>query len=601
MTGFYLISKKSERFSQVAKEDIARWLHLKRSQESSHHSDQTEILSLVGSRKHPQATIARSPNGDWLCATGAWVHNAGIRYPDSQGLLSRYLQVGAAALAKELDGTFAIAIGDKRSHKTIVITDPRGSLHVYLRDDCAGVAICTSSMALSQSGQLDPVGAYEFIATGVIYEDRSLWAGIHKLPPATILEIERGHIARSTTYWSFADALAQRLTLEEAAEALVAATTQALKTIGTSYAPILADLTGGYDSRLLLLGLLKSGVRFDNTVVGSETLPDVIVASRIASALGLRLQVMEEAAAITPEDFDQAVRLGDGEINAFEYAAIKRNQAPFVHNHGISLNGSFGEVARGYWWELLWPKLNACEPLNATMLSRKRFAALPFTEVFKTPPVDSLSQHLAGVVTRTIAPAQGLSLTAQMDCVYLGMRMQRWQGRIASNTNQIWPAMAPFGFSAVLTPMLAAWPAGRIRSLLPRYVFSQYNPALANIPLEHGYPPTVANLGNLHRFYPVVEHYGHKVIEKLKGKLARPVASTQPPSAQRRCLGVLGASLPEVLKSLALLNTGLFAEANTARLLDPDTPIAGHRLTQWQRLLTIEYTLRAHAAARADS
>lgn len=599
MTGFYLISKNGEHFSQVGKKDTARWLHVKRRQESCHHADQTEVVSLVGGQKHPLASIALSPNGDWLCATGAWVHSAGIRYPDSQGLLTRFLQVGASALAKELDGTFALAIGDKRSQKTIVITDPRGSLHVYLREDAAGVAICTSSMALSETGQLDALGAYEFITTGVIYEERSLWAGIRKLPPATIFEIEHGHIARTSSYWSFADAMAQRLTLDQAAEALVAATTQALKTIGDNYAPILADLTGGYDSRLLLLGLLKSGVRFDNTVVGSATLPDVIVARRIADTLGLNLRVMEETAAITPADFDQAVRLGDGEINAFEYAAIKRNQAPFVQDHGISLNGSFGEVARGYWWELLWPKLNTCEPLNATMLARKRFAAIPFTEVFKTPPVDSLAQHMGGVVSRTIEPAQGLSLTAQMDCVYLGMRMQRWQGRIASNTNQIWPAMAPFGFSTVLAPMLAAWPAGRIRSLLPRYVFSQYHPDLARLPLEHGYPPAVAKLGNLHQLYPVVQHYGHKVLEKLKGKLAPPATDTPPPSAQQRYLGVLGTQLITALKTPALLNTGLFANEKIAQLLDSTQPIAGHRLVQWQRLTTIEYTLQAHAAASA--
>ncbi len=597
MTGFYLFSKKGDEFTQRASKDIARWLHLKRRLESSHHSDQSDVVSLVGSQKHPHANIAYSANGDWLCTTGAWVHSGGIRYSDSQGLLARYLQVGAAALAKELDGTFAIAIGDKRSHKTIVITDPRGSLHMYLRDDAAGTAVCTSSMALSETGQLDPLGTYEFITTGVIYEDRSLWAGIRKLPPATIFEIEHGRIVRTSTYWCFADALAQRLSLAEAAEALVAATAHALKTIGKSYAPILADLTGGYDSRLLLLGLLKSGVRFDNTVVGSATLPDVIVARRIADTLGLNLRVMEESAAITAADFDQAVRLGDGEINAFEYAAIQRNQSPFVQDHGISLNGSFGEVARGYWWELLWPKLNTCEPLDAAMLSRKRFAAIPFTEVFKNPPVDSLGQHLAGVVTRTIEPAHGLSLTAQMDCVYLNMRMQRWQGRIGSNTNQIWPAMAPFGFNSVLTPMLAAWPAGRIRSLLPRYVFSQYHPQLANLPLEHGYPPAVASLGNLHQFYPVVAHYGHKVIEKLRGKFAPPAASVPPPSAQQRYFDVLGTQLPYTLKNLELLNTGFFAEANTAQLLDPNQPISGNRLLQWQRLLTIEYTLRAHAAA----
>ena len=33
--------------------------------------------------------------------------------------------------------------------------------------------------------------------------------------------------------------------------------------------------------------------------------------------------------------------------------------------------------------------------------------------------------------------------TSQMDNAYLTLRMQRWQGRIASSTNQIWPALSP--------------------------------------------------------------------------------------------------------------------------------------------------------------
>jgi hypothetical protein len=371
----------------------------------------------------------------------------------------------------------------------------------------------------------------------------------------------------------------------------------ALKAVGARYQPVMADLTGGYDSRLLLLGLLERGIQFDNTVAGASDSPDVITAKAIARQLGLNLTPVEEQAQFDIDDFNQALRLCDGEYNAFDCARIMRNQAPFTNNHGASLNGSFGEVARGYWWELLWPHLDKKAPLNAEMLARKRFGAVPFVDVFKAPPSTTLAQHLTGVVSRTVAPFGDLPLASQMDYLYLTMRMQRWQGRIASNTNQIWPAMAPFGFTSVLTPMLAAQTSSRFRSLLPRYMFAQRHEILANIPLEHGYPPTVAKLSNIHRFTPVYFHYQHKVLQKIAAKFRPAASATAPPlTARARYQSLFDQGLDNLLAALRVLDSPVFEETTTRALLSSSTPLGGYKLVQWERMITLEYSLRALSA-----
>jgi asparagine synthase (glutamine-hydrolysing) len=593
LAGFYVMAGKLASAKMVASQDISRWVHLKNADTSDQLEGTESVAAVAGPMSQPDMRIARSPSGNWLCYAGAWVQMGDKSIADADALLNRYQLVGAMALACELDGTYAVAIGDAQKGTVTIITDPRGSMHVYAREDASGTAVCTSSMALSTDGRLDPVGAYEFIATGIIYEERSLWAGIRKLPPASVTTLSSGNTT-TASYWNFRDALTESLPLPDAAQALASKLCIALQVVGARYQPVMADLTGGYDSRLLLLGLLESGIRFDNTVAGAEDSPDVVTATRIASQLGLDLTAVQEQSAFDIDDFYKALRLCDGEYNAFDGARIMRNQAPFTSNHGASLNGSFGEVARGYWWELLWPSLDKRAPLGAEMLARKRFGAVPYVDVFKSAPAPTLVQHLTGVVARTVQPINDLPMCSQMDYLYLTMRMQRWQGRIASNTNQIWPAMAPLGFTSVLAPMLAAQPESRFRSLLPRYLFSKRNQKLADIPLEHGYPPTVATLSNLHRFAPVYSHYQHKVVQKIASKLrTKAPAGAAPPSAQIRYQSLFDGGLDTWLLSPRLLEDTVFDEAAIRALLNPAAPLAGYRLGQWERLITLEYSLRA--------
>jgi hypothetical protein len=154
--------------------------------------------------------------------------------------------------------------------------------------------------------------------------------------------------------------------------------------------------------------------------------------------------------------------------------------------------------------------------------------------------------------------------------------------------------MAPLGFTSVLTPMLAAKPSSRLRSLLPRHLFATRNEKLADIPLEHGYPPTVAKLYNLHRFAPVYFHYQHKVIQKIATKL-RPTASaeTPPPTAYVRYQTLFDQGLDKLLVSPRLLESAVFEESTTCAQLNSSIPLGGNKLAQWERLVTLEFSLRS--------
>ena len=182
---------------------------------------------------------------------------------------------------------------------------------------------------------------------------------------------------------------------------------------------------------------------------------------------------------------------------------------------------------------------------------------------------------------------------SQMDAVYLSMRMQRWQGRIASNTNQIWPSLSPLGFTHVLSPILASVPSARFRSLMPRHVFSKWNPTLANMPLEHGYPPAEVALGNVHRFAPIAGAYYGKVLKKFTRYTSKAAAAStvSSPSLNMQYADLINSDSQNFLAAPNLLESGLFNERQLISFLNPIKSINGSALEQWQRLVSLDKSI----------
>ncbi len=485
---------------------------LMRSEGKSIETDWAQVVTFPRDNGTSTPLVEDAASGTWLLVVGTWFHRDGFHVGDETELLARYLKVGPQQLADELEGFYCVVIGDARTREIIAITDIVGSCHAFMRVLSGATALSGSSLLLAALGScaIDALGCHEFLHTGVIYEDRTFYRDVRKLGPARVYRFTRGAQPTSSVYWDVPRVARRQLDDRATVASLWSALTTATRRIERAFPRIVCDLTGGYDSRTLAAALLGSGARFETTVSGDATSRDVVVSSGLARVAGLTHRVMSDV----PQTLELAKRslaYTDGEYDLVEYAKILYIHSELMKGFDIGLNGSYGEVARGYWWELLVPFVGTHRALDAHRLARARFATSgPTIAPVPNPMSLDLVAHFAGVIERANRGLGDLPNTAQMDNIYLTMRMQRWQGRIASSTNRIWPCLSPFLFRSVLEIMLAASPRLRRRGLLVRRLLAEYQPRFAQYPLEQGYPAAPFSWTTAHRFAPLIGYYGRK-------------------------------------------------------------------------------------------
>jgi hypothetical protein len=536
--------------------------------------------------------------GDWLLTSGTWFHPNVLASDRERALLHRYQEVGVQRLVHEMEGFFVVVIGDARSGTTYVITDLVGSCHAFWRQLPAAVLLSSSSLLLAGQEQpvLDTLAWQEFLNLGVIYEDRTLFSEVRKLKPASIYRFENGTLAGVQQYWCIARLKLESRHGQKAVEALWENLCQATRRVQGLFPKPVCDLTGGYDSRALVSAFLGAGFRPSTVVSGPVGSGDVRVSQELAQVAGLSHRHIRPRFEMNAATLRQALEATDGEYDVVEYARILAIHSDLSREFDASCNGSFGEVARGFWWEVLRPNAAFGRQLNATKVARARYATSSFGAglFVQTGRVDMIA-HLAEVIRRTLGQTTELPITSQMDEAYLWMRMQRWQGRIASSTNRIWPCISPFLLRSVLEVMLETEARFRRRSLLIRTMLARFHPAWAQVPLEHGYPAQPADLKNLHRFLPLGTYYGRKIISKglrLAGMSRGGAPGRESGVSIQEQLWAQEEMRPH-LEMRRVLSTGFFDERAFSAFLQRSRLQNSQQNDVWTRLVTLEFTLEA--------
>lgn len=546
--------------------------------------------------------VADPSTGSWLLAIGTWFHNGGYSSGSESKLLRRFLETSGSEVGKELEGFFVLIFGDARTREVVAVTDIIGSCHCFQRSSDEATVLSGSSLLLAslEDCNLDLVACQEFFCTGIIYENRTCYQEVRKLGPASVFRFAAGAKKSEERYWRAINATPDSLPDNVAVESLWEGMRRSAKRIHALYGNAVCDLTGGYDSRSLVAAFLGADVRFATAVSGAADSADVRISQGLAHMLGLQHLHSKPMKQISIEQVKECLALTDGEYDLVNYAQILGVHRKLSEKFDVSINGSFGEVARGYWWELLFPRVGARGPLDAHRLAQRRYAAHRYdNSIFPSAERLDLTDHFAEVIERTNAGLFELPNTFQMDNAYLMMRMQRWQGRIASSTNQIWPCISPFMFRSVLETMLSARAMLRWRSLMIRKMLSRFSPRMASYPLEHGFPAQPVSWNNVYRFFPLVTYFTGKVVKKMKGKfgLAREAgpAST---SMDSRLLLWRDEQVREVLHP-ANMAVGTSLDQNAlgnflARSQQRDFAFG----EQWARILSLECALQAAKRVR---
>ena len=226
---------------------------------------------------------------------------------DTEILIEGYREWGIDGLVSRLRGMFAFAIWDQTNRKLTLARDRLGVKPLVYWSGDAGIAFASTLAALQAggfAGDIDPQAVLEFLEFGFVTDECAIFAGMRKLPPATILEWQDGRI-RQWSYWKLEGIEeSSNITFEEAVEETERLILEAVRIRLISDVPVGVLLSGGIDSALICWALAKLNTRVRAFTVGTPGDPEDETAA--ARSIARALDIPHE---IVPLSSDQAAPL----------------------------------------------------------------------------------------------------------------------------------------------------------------------------------------------------------------------------------------------------------------------------------------------------
>jgi len=198
----------------------------------------------------------------WLVANGeiynfrelrAELEQRGHRFrsgSDCETILHAYAEYGDDFVGK-LSGMFGFALWDARRRRLLIGRDRLGVKPMYLLDDGKRLAFASEAKALlalpGVSAALDPSSLSSYLQFGYVPAPQSIFRGITKLPPATLLVAEAGKVV-SRRYWQLPAEVNRAISEEEWVARVRSQLDASVNAQMVSDVPIGAFLSGGIDS-----------------------------------------------------------------------------------------------------------------------------------------------------------------------------------------------------------------------------------------------------------------------------------------------------------------------------------------------------------------
>lgn len=183
-------------------------------------------------------------------------------HSDTETLLAAIEQWGLELTLKKATGMFALALWDNKTQSLQLARDRFGEKPLYYGWQQGSFLFGSQLNALRANKAFEPVINRDAITLLLRYNyipaPYSIYQGIHKLLPGSILTLDRDHKLTVKTYWSARDAMAEGASkVSEATESqLLVELEQTLKSAVSQQmvadVPLGAFLSGGVDSSLIV-------------------------------------------------------------------------------------------------------------------------------------------------------------------------------------------------------------------------------------------------------------------------------------------------------------------------------------------------------------
>jgi asparagine synthase (glutamine-hydrolysing) len=304
-------------------------------------------------QRQAEDCLVQTPLGTACCVGPLW-----FRGRFGRSALTMLLdEVRATGHLEEgaLRGNFALFLDT--GEYTWLLNDALGFVRIHASADrcffsTSWLAVC----AYLQHVELDAASAMEYVLLGAAHSCQSVARGVDLLPLGHV------HDFRRRSPWQrFPSGFDAEAPEFHSPTQAVETITGHLRTISAEVASAFPDrvnaaLSGGFDSRLIVAGLLAAGVRPRLFVYGDADSADVAIARTVATAAGLPFEAIDKRAMNRGlpmpdiETLEQNALFFDGlpSDGIDDPGADRRTRLQQTADGCIALNGGGGEIFRNF-------------------------------------------------------------------------------------------------------------------------------------------------------------------------------------------------------------------------------------------------------------
>lgn len=268
---------------------------------------------------------------------------------DTEVLLLGYREWGIDALARKIDGMFAFAVWDHERGTLFMVRDRLGVKPLYYVNNASAFAFASSARALHAAGlcdELNPDAVAEFLEYGYVGESHSIYAGMQKVLPATILEV-RGDAITSRSYWQLESPRNASLSFRDASAAAEELLIEATRKRLLADVPVGALLSGGIDSALVCWAIkhLGADITAYSVAVPGDPTDEGDDAIATAREIGIGHQVLPMSALESSAVDDLVGAYGEPFACASALGMLRLSQAISQSPAKVLLTGDGGDDA----------------------------------------------------------------------------------------------------------------------------------------------------------------------------------------------------------------------------------------------------------------
>jgi len=440
--------------------------------------------------------------------------------------LSLYLyKIHGRDFVKKLNGSFTIAVMDKKNRRLLIVNDRYGLRPLYYANFKNKFLFCSEVKGILKDSdfdkEIDEASVADFFSFGYILGDKTFFKHVKILPPASILTYQDGKVSVEQ-YWDFEykeDYKSSTLHdyFEEFAFLLHQAVNRCIKAGNVIGVP----LSGGLDSRMIVGMIDKKYLPIHTFTYGLPECNDLIFARRVSEEIG----TLHHEVILRCENFNEYIRKGifftDGMISCihFQTMSILDEMKERVQ---VALGGILGDVTSGDHLRRSLFSINDRSTLLYALCKyhdiigediRRLLFSNSYYQKIKTIPVESVRHSL-------IKANAGLSANI---CDYFDIRerQRRFINYGNINLRSKVEVRTPFFDNDLIDFYLALPPDLRIAQMLYKEVFKRKMPNLAKVPRQSTELPI-----NCSRFQEVLKRAGNvakwKVERLFHGKVKFP-------------------------------------------------------------------------------